>query len=94
MSATKKKSVTKKQSTVARKEEKTPVLASGRQLQTASVETSNQGSLSVELAEHLLGLSKEVVRREVTPSTVNAACNCAQQIHNLIRLNMIGQKYL
>lgn len=71
-----------------RKEEKTRSLASESVSQNASVETSSQTSLSVELAEHLLSLSRKVTDNNVTPETVNAACNCAQQISNLIKLSL------
>lgn len=58
------------------------------QYHLAKKEKSHQKSLSVELAEHLLNLSKKVVQDDITPSTVNAACNCATQITNLIKINM------
>lgn len=59
-----------------------------RRLQVAKEENSNQASLSTDLTNHLLNLSKEVTRNEINPETVKAACNCAQQIHNMIRLQM------
>lgn len=56
----------------------------------ASQETSL--SLSKDLASQLLGLMKRVTDTEVTPSTVNAACNCASEIHKILKLNFLMKK--
>lgn len=45
-------------------------------------------SLSTNVAEHLLHLMQEVTKENVSPQTVNAACNCATQMINLMKLNM------
>lgn len=45
-------------------------------------------SLSMSVAEHLLFLMKEVTKSEVDPKTVNAACNCASQMINLMKMNL------
>lgn len=50
----------------------------------ASVQSTN---LSMNVAQHLLLLMKEVTKQKVDPQTVNAACNCASQIINLIKVN-------
>lgn len=36
----------------------------------------------------LYALMTKVVENEVTPSTVNAACNCAAEIHKILKLNL------
>lgn len=54
-----------------------------------SSETKSQSkSLSTSVAEHLLLLMQTVTANEVNPQTVNAACNCATQMINLMKLNM------
>lgn len=45
-------------------------------------------SLSMNVAEHLLFLMKNVTENNVTPQTVNAACNCATQMINLMKINL------
>lgn|GEM_PF-6066673 len=45
-------------------------------------------SLSMNVAEHLLKLMKDVTSENVNPSTVNAACNCAAQMINLMKINL------
>lgn len=45
-------------------------------------------SLSMNVAEHLLKLMKDVTSENVNPSTVNAACNCASQMINLMKINL------
>lgn len=45
-------------------------------------------SLSMNVAEHLLKLMKDVTKENVTPQTVNAACNCASQMVNLMKINL------
>jgi hypothetical protein len=49
-------------------------------------------SLSKDLALQLLGLMKRVTDKEVTAQTVNAACNCASEIHKILRLNFEMKK--
>lgn len=44
-------------------------------------------SLSKDLATQLLDLMKKVTKDDVTPATVNAACNCASEIHKILTLN-------
>lgn len=48
--------------------------------------------LSRDLATQLLGLMKKVTETEVTPATVNAACNCASEIHKILNLNFQMKK--
>jgi hypothetical protein len=36
----------------------------------------------------LLNLMKTVVKEEVNPSTVKAACQCASEIHKMLKLNL------
>lgn len=56
---------------------------SGEKLKT---EMNQLTPLSVNLARHLFELSKNVVKDDVNPKTVAAACNCAGQIHKLLSL--------
>ena len=49
-------------------------------------------NLSTSIAEHLLVLMKDVTKQEVSPSTVEAACKCAQQMYNLMKLNIEMKK--
>lgn len=66
-------------------------LDSGKKLQTQeSHETSE--NLSKDLALELMSLIKKVNAKEVTPGTVNAACNCASQIHKILKLNLEMKK--
>ena len=65
----------------------------------SAVPTENSGAaksvspnLSTSIAEHLLVLMKDVTKQEVSPSTVEAACKCAQQMYNLMKLNIEMKK--
>ena len=60
--------------------------------QNLSVAKSPDKNLSTNIAEHLLLLMKDVTKQEVSPSTVKAACECAQQMYNLMRLNIEMKK--
>lgn len=44
-------------------------------------------SLSKNLSLELMGLIKKVNENEVTPESVNASCNAANQIHKILKLN-------
>lgn len=45
-------------------------------------------SLPQSVSMQLLNLMKTVVKEEVNPSTVKAACQCAGEIHKMLKLNM------
>lgn len=47
-----------------------------------------QKNLSMSIAEHLLDLMKSVTKDSVSPKTVNAACQCASELHKLMKLNL------
>ncbi len=49
-------------------------------------------NLSTSIAEHLLSLMKDVTKEEVSPRTVEAACKCAQQMYNIMKLNVEMKK--
>ena len=49
--------------------------------------TVTLGPLSKELSLHLLKLAKQVTESEVTPQTVNAACQCAAELYKIMKLN-------
>lgn len=54
-----------------------------------SLEAKDQPkTLSMNVAEHLLFLMKEVTKGNVNPASVNAACNCATQMVNLMKVNL------
>ena len=44
-------------------------------------------NLTKSVCEQLAVLMVTVTKQEVNPSTVNAACNCASQIHKILLLN-------
>lgn len=74
-----------------RNAEKTRSLVSDQQsLKPAGPETSK--NLNRDLAGQLLDLMTRVTKDDVTPDTVNAACNCAAQIHKILKLNFDMQK--
>lgn len=50
------------------------------------VENTQLDSLSKNIVKHLLNCMEEITDTRVTPANVNAACNCAKQIHNLMKL--------
>jgi len=48
-------------------------------------------NLPMSVSLQLLGLMKKVVAKEINPETVNAACNCASEIHKILKLSaMVG----
>ncbi len=50
-------------------------------------------SLSKDLASQLLGLMKKVTDKEISAQTVNSACNCASEIHKILKLNLEMKKH-
>lgn len=44
--------------------------------------------LPLTLSERLLSLMEKVTEEEITPATVNAACNCASEINKLLSLSL------
>lgn len=67
--------------------EKIPPLASDQKsLTPAAQETSESLPKSVSL--QLYKLMGEVVKKEINPQTVQAACACATEIHRMLKLNM------
>ena len=52
-------------------------------------EVSVQGQFSVkDIVTDLKGMMNKVTTKECTPNTVNAACNCADKITNLLKLQL------
>jgi len=68
--------------------EKTQHTASRNYVEKSQRANDQSMSLSTNVAVQLLHLMKEVTKEEVTPQTVNAACNCATQLINLMKLNV------
>jgi CBS domain containing-hemolysin-like protein len=54
--------------------------------------TSKLPPISADLVTHLFELSKKVVKDEVTPATVMAACKCASEIHKLLDFRLQAKK--
>lgn len=57
-------------------------------LAKSSAESDQSKSLSTNVAEHLLHLMLESTKTEVSPKTVHAACACATQIIQLMKVNI------
>lgn len=53
---------------------------------------SQQENLSVTVVRQLVNLMENVVKTDINPKTVNAACNCANAIHKMILLNLSLKK--
>lgn len=45
-------------------------------------------NLSKNIAEHLIGCMEKMNDEDLTPVRVNAICNCASQLHKVMRLNV------
>jgi len=88
MKNTKKESVKKKPKLAGKKDETSQALVSVQPSQNAVEVKSAQTNLSVSVATQLLKLMSQVTEGEVTPATVNAACNCAKELHKIIRTNI------
>ena len=72
-------------------EKNNPVSVSEKQSQNLEdQETSTNLPRNVSL--QLYKLMKQVVENDVNPETVKAACNCATEIHRMIKLNLELQK--
>ncbi len=72
-------------------EGKNQLSVSEKQLQMQDEKITSAG-LSRNVSLELLDLMKRVNEDQVTPDSVNAACNCASQIHKILRLNYDLQK--
>lgn len=68
--------------------ERTHSTDSSGSLATSGAENAAQKTLSRNIAEHLLHLMKEVTKKEVSPKTVNAACQCAAELYKVMKLNI------
>lgn len=66
----------------------TPFTGSSGSSQTLGLGEEKQRNLSMSIAEHLLDLMKSVTKEKVNPRTVNAACQCASELHKLMKLNL------
>lgn len=72
-------------------EEKTQPLVSALQLQVQSGQVTSE-DLPRSVCEQLAVLMVQVTKDQVTPTTVNAACNCASQIQKILRFNFDMQR--
>lgn len=66
----------------------TPSTGSSGSSPTLGLGEEKQRNLSMSIAEHLLDLMKGVTKEKVNPRTVNAACQCASELHKLMKLNL------
>ncbi|MGI9296561.1 MAG: hypothetical protein ACR2QC_01520 [Gammaproteobacteria bacterium] len=65
-----------------------------RELQTKKEKSAdNDGIFNARnVCVNLEGLMRKVTKEECTPSTVNAACNCAARITDLLRVHLEAQR--
>lgn len=63
-----------------------PSSASGPQSGMPAVQATSE-SLPRNVSMQLYELMLKVTAKEVSPGTVNAACNCASAIHKILKLN-------
>lgn len=63
----------------------------GNQLQRQKDPATSQ-NLGKHLCLQLISLIDDVNRTDVTPESVNAACNAAAQVHKILRLNFDMRK--
>lgn len=54
---------------------------------------SQSTSLPYTVSMQLVNLMQKVVEDEVSPKTVGAACQCASEIHKILKLNFEMKKY-
>lgn len=64
----------------------TPASVSKPSLQKPKEQGASE-TLLKDVTLNLYGVMKQVTQQNVTSETVNAACNCAKQIHKLLELN-------
>ena len=88
MKETKKESFLKKEKSNDKNEEIIPFSELNTPLVKQEEEKLHSPNLSVCVSSHLLNLMKEVTKNEITPATINAACNCAQVIYKFVSLNV------
>lgn len=89
MKDTKKESSPKKPLEIsAALKESTQLMASSISPDPSQKASAGPKSLSMNVAEHLLFLMKEVTKDSCDPRNVNAACNCATQMVNLMKVNL------
>ena len=67
-------------------EENNQLLDSEKQLAMQESQETFE-NLPISVSTQLLKLMKQVVAKEVNPQTVNAACNCASEIHKILKLS-------
>lgn len=64
-----------------------PVLASEKQLAKPQEQATSQ-SLPQSVSVQLVDLMRKVVEKEVSPTTVRAACECARTVNELLKTNL------
>lgn len=67
---------------------------SEKELEKPENEKSISESLSKDAATQLVTLMKNATRNDPSPAAINAACNCAKALTNILRLQFEVKKYL
>lgn len=68
-------------------------MSSKQELQKPGAEKSPLASLSTSVVTHLSGLMKDVTKDDKSPMAVHAACNCAKEIREILRLEFEARKW-
>lgn len=77
---------------VEQSDEKTLSLDSPQQSRVLVEDRSQQTNYLRDAAEHLIGAMHLVRNQEINPANVNAMCNLAKQIANVVKVNLEVKK--
>ncbi len=68
-------------------------MASKQELEKPDAEKSTSSHLSRSMAEQLLVMMKEVTKDDKSAGAVNAACNCAKQLREILKFEFEVKKW-
>lgn len=68
-------------------------MSSKKELEKPDAEKSTSSSLSRSMAEQLLVMMKDVTKEDKSASAVNAACNCAKQLREILKFEFEVKKW-
>jgi len=68
-------------------------MSSKKELEKPEEEKSVSSHLSRSMAEQLLVMMKEVTKDDKSPGAVNAACNCAKQLREILKFEFDVKKW-
>lgn len=68
-------------------------MSSKNQLEKQEGEKSTSSHLSRSMAEQLLVMMKKVTENDTSAASVNAACNCAKQLREILKFEFEVKKY-